>query len=305
MESRVDRFTRKQWAQFVDRGRELVQRQSRAQFDLGDLTLEMMPRAPRDGQDHGVTVFLERYARAIGISASSLSTYRHVATAWPEERRVYGVPFSVHAILAPLGNRFELITGKPIDPETGNEMERWTHDAALRAADRAPTWPVTPIEKVNKARTLLKEDEDAALAVTQIVMRPMVAARVMDDPAARHSLREAERDRTRNVVLPPRATSPVPVRPVPRPPVPTPAVRLSDARREVLELLGICTAFYSQIQQRVTRLHVAEYDADAKATILETLQRVHAAADWCETVVKTGDTSMDEGLARLLDGGQS
>lgn len=26
------------------------------------------------------------------------------------------------------------------------------------------------------------------------------------------------------------------------------------------------------------------------------------SADWCETVIKTGDTTMDEALAKLLDG---
>ncbi|MGW4528723.1 DUF6192 family protein [Amycolatopsis sp. NPDC004378] len=32
------------------------------------------------------------------------------------------------------------------------------------------------------------------------------------------------------------------------------------------------------------------------------MARVRAAADWRETVTTTGDTSMDEALARLLEG---
>ncbi|WP_410468312.1 DUF6192 family protein [Amycolatopsis thermoflava] len=37
-------------------------------------------------------------------------------------------------------------------------------------------------------------------------------------------------------------------------------------------------------------------------TLLESIERVRAAASWAETEINTGDTSMDEALAKMLGG---
>jgi hypothetical protein len=47
---------------------------------------------------------------------------------------------------------------------------------------------------------------------------------------------------------------------------------------------------------------VTEFTTRAKDSIQENHRRVRAVLDWCDTVIATGDTSMDEQLTRLLEG---
>ena len=286
-------FTSRQWSAYVKRGRALVQKKTDAQFQLGDLCLEMVPKQRKEFADHGVTRVLEAFADQIGLSPRTLQKYRQVAMAWPVDRRAPGVSFSVHVIFAPQPNRFRKILNPPIDPVSGER--RWTVNEAERAVGQTPHHPVSREERVDRVRDLLPRHEDAALAVKDMLRRPEVAEQVVADPSARHILHRAEMSRYQQR----REAEPIISEP---PRQREPALHYSEAGREVLELLGICTTFYTQMQRVVPSLHVAEYDRKATQTLLDNINRVRAAADWCETVIKTGDTTMDEALARLLEG---
>jgi hypothetical protein len=53
---------------------------------------------------------------------------------------------------------------------------------------------------------------------------------------------------------------------------------------------------------RGSRCTADEFTADEQATVHRGAARVRAAVDWLESAVDTGNTSLDEGLARLLRG---
>lgn len=303
-----DMFTARQWTKWVRRGRTLVRTKTNVQFELGDITLEMIPKQRNDFEDHGVQAALRAYANAIGLAYSTLKTYRHVAIAWPEERRNPDVSFRIHDVLSAHPSRYRKILTPKVDPVSGER--RWTVNEALRAAGRTPQHPVTSQERVDRVRDLVSEDTDAALAVKDILRRPAVVRQVLDDPSARHILRTADRPRYYDTGddeeddqagLDSGYVDDDP-EPIPPPSRRESRVHYSEAPREVLELLGVCTTFYTQMQRMIPSLHVAEYDDNTKHTLLASIERVRAAAGWADTVITTGDTTMDEGLVRLLDG---
>lgn len=310
--TRPEQFTAEQWDTWVQRGHALVRTKTDVQFALGEITIEMIPLQPHGFGDHGVQRLLRAYSAEIGISESTLTNYRHIVKAWPREKRNPEVSFAIHQALASHPSRFDKINEPPVDPVTGHR--RWTVNEALRAAGRAPLHPVTSQERVDRVRDLVRDDDDAASAVKDILRRPTVVRQVLDDPSARHILRQADHPRFYEPSAPAEEdfhepepgleSSPAEGAPGTMPPAPRreAQLRYSEAPREVLALLGACTAFYTQMQRMIPDLHVTDYDADTKNTLLASIERVRAAAGWAETVINTGDTSMDDALAKLLGG---
>ena len=296
------------WDEWVARGRELVRSATAIQFELGDMTLRMIKAQPSGFEDRGVHDLLARYAEAIGLAESTLAEYRHVAIRWPQETRTANVSYTVYKILAGLDDRFTRIN------QYGGA---WTVNEAMRAAGQKPKYPVTAQERIDHVRDFLHEDSDAAHVVMDVLRRPQVAEEVMRDPSARHILRTAERrglgyrlgdeddrdedqfERTEAVTT---VEGPAQEAPAASPHGPS-HQREVDPPREVLELIGVCTTFYSRIQRMLPELHVADYDADTRAMLSDLLEKDRAAADWAETVINTGDTSMDEALATWLGDG--
>lgn len=110
------------------------------------------------------------------------------------------------------------------------------------------------------------------------------------DPTTRHLLHRAQLDRGRA------GPGPGPRR--------TPIVRRLERSIEVIGLLGACTAFVASVNRLMPSLGDQQLSEQDRATVRDHLNRVRAAADWCETVIDTGDASMDAQLAALLrDGG--
>ena len=287
--TRPNGFTQREWNQFVATGRELVRRKTEAQFALGDLLLTKLPYDHGKSDGH-VNEVLHGYADELGLSPDTLRTYRAVAHAWPAEKRVLTESWMIHEVFAAQPNRFRKIKKPP------DGVDHWTTNEAQRSVARKPDYPVTTQERVERVRELLPTDEDAAAAVTTILRKPEVAKQVVGNASTRQTLHRAElshyQERRQQD------------RPAPAPGTSGQArrQRVAEAPREILELLGICTSFYTQMQRAVPCLHVVDYDEVAKHTVLDSIARVRAAADWCETVITTGDTSMDEALARLLEG---
>jgi hypothetical protein len=286
-------FTDDEWADFVAEGRALVEQQTLIQFKVGDITLA---RIPIGQGNRGVETFLHRYADEIGLTFESLETYRYVANAWPEQHRCAGVSFTVHRLLIPVQDRFEVIKHPPEHPVTHRRY--WSPDQVRRFRHQTPVAPATREEKVNRARDLLGADEDAAVIVNEMLRRPEVAGRVVADPGSRHIF-----DRTRTEQYRQRRDETPEVRPpMPSRPTPTP---YRTTPMEILELVSVFTNFSVQMQRLVPKLARLPYGPDDKASIMDRATQARACVDWCVTVVETGNADVDEELARMISGEQS
>ncbi|WP_344330447.1 DUF6192 family protein [Streptomyces globosus] len=294
------RYTDRQWARYVRQGRELVQQESGLQFALGDITLKMVPKK-EVGDRRGVFPVLDRYADSIGINVHSLLSYRSVAIHWPVEHRQPGESFSVHRALEALDDRFEIIKTPP------GGAAHWTEDQALRRAGRLPHRPLTKEEKLDRVRTLLTNSESAVGAVEEIIRRPDIAQKVMANPSNQRILYRAHHEQRVEAAAVRLAQAHDREAEPEEEAAAEPARRLREgavdyrrASREALELIGSGTAFLVDLQEMVPRLHVAEFTDREVRAILDNHRRIRAALDWCDSALASGDTTMDEELARIL-----
>lgn len=296
-------FTDRQWTRYVKQGREIVEVDSGAQFRLGDVTLKMIPYVGSHGGNRGVFIVLDRYADEIGINVHTLLKYRHNSIAWPPDKRASDVSFSIHEALNALEDRFDVIHNPPAG------SDRWTEDKALSFAGRLPHRPLTKAEKLDRVRVLMDQDENAAEAVAELLKRPTVARRVMSSTEnqrivyrAHHEQRveaaqaryaaaheDTEEEEVAEEVREVRRREPV--------------IDYTRASTEVLELIGMGTTFLVEMQRLIPSLHVAEFTDRETRAILDNHRRIRAALDWCDTVITTGEKSMDDELARILGEG--
>ncbi|MFB6908035.1 DUF6192 family protein [Streptomyces bacillaris] len=302
-------FSDRQWARYVKQGRELVEEESSLQFRLGDLSLKMVEHSPHS-IGHGVFQVLDRYADTIGINVHTLLKYRHVAHAWPPDKRVTGTSWAVHQALAALPDRFEVI----LNPPEGKD--RWTEDAALSRAGRLPHRPLTKDEKLDRVKTLLREDDSASEAVESLIQRPDVAHRVMSNPSNQRILYRAHHEQRQEAAAARFAAAHEPgpgdVEDDEAPEASPreeqvrrrePAVDYQRASSEVLELIGSGTTFLVDLQRMIPGLHVSEFTEREVRAVLDNHRRIRAALDWCDSALSTGDKSMDDELARILSEG--
>ncbi|MEN8656349.1 DUF6192 family protein [Streptomyces sp. 21So2-11] len=296
-------YTREQWLEFVKQGRRVMRSKSTSNFDMGDLLNEIINVNPRG---HGeITTTLTVYAAQIRSTLSSLSKYRYVAQSWPAEMRRDDVPWSVHQHLAAVPNRFTLIREEPSDELDPNQHGQWHTDAALRARDSLPETPSTGPERIVQAKRLLRVTEEAAHAVAQLAERTEVIDKAMEDPTFRQAVRDAQRDRGHRIEAQNRSQQ----QPSPSPrtdsPQPVPSVEYQQTPAAVLKILGQCTSFCVTMQNAVVAAQEEQLTTEQEAAVLDSLKKVRAVCDWCEHVVTTGGSDMDEALVRLIgdDGG--
>ncbi|MEU5234900.1 DUF6192 family protein [Streptomyces anulatus] len=310
-------FSDRQWARYVKQGRELVEEESSLQFRLGDLSLKMVEHSPHS-VGRGVFLVLDQYADTIGINVNTLLTYRNVSHAWPPDKRVAETSWSVHKALAALPDRFEVI----LNPPEGKD--RWTEDVALSRAGRLPHRPLTKDEKLDRVRTLLREDESASEAVESLIQRPDVAHRVMSNPSNQRILYRAHHEQRQEAAAARFAAAHEPdpgdseddlgpdyeddeeAGAAPREEQVRrrePAVDYQRASSEVLELIGSGTTFLVDLQRMIPSLHVSEFTEREVRAVLDNHRRIRAALDWCDSALSTGDKSMDDELARILSEG--
>ncbi|MEV4504709.1 DUF6192 family protein [Streptomyces klenkii] len=295
------RFTDRQWAHYVKQGKSLVEEETQIQFRLGDLTLKLAPlQRPGNSDQRGVFPVLDRYADEIGINVHTLLSYRHVAIKWPPENRAPDVSWSIHRALDALEDRFELIGNPP------RGVTKWTEDKALSYAGRLPHRPLTKAEKLDRVRVLLEQDENAAEAVGELIKRPDVAHRVMSNDANKRILYRAHHEQRMEAAEARQAAAyeeEEGQEETPEVRRREPAVDYTRASTEVLEIIGMGTSFLVEMQRLIPELHVAEFTDREVRAILDNHRRIRAALDWCDTVVTTGEKTMDEELARILGEG--
>ncbi|WP_030786597.1 DUF6192 family protein [Streptomyces sp. NRRL S-920] len=299
---KVGSVTRKRYEELVAEDRQLVLDETKIQFKIGDDALEIEPLRPHGGSQPatdeeplGVRATLEMFAEDIGVSYNQVRIVRQTASKWPPERRAEGVPFEIHRILEKLQDRFERIVNPPRHPRTGKLQ--WTGDAAKRQVGWQVDTPQSVQEKVEAIHDLATDEQVAARVATDFLRRPGVAFRAAGDGTAVHLFNKAQTQRwkqaeeAREELVPGQEENPV-----------APVVRSIDRTMEFLDLVGACHKFVASTNRLVPLMRDRELSLDAQEVIGHNLSRVRAACDWVEHAVSTGETDMDEELARLLRG---
>ncbi|MFD7015368.1 DUF6192 family protein [Streptomyces sp. NPDC059928] len=284
--SLVSDYRTEEWTEMVRKGQRLVGTESSAQFQLGDLALDMVPLPPK-GKRLPMKAYklLADYADDIGLERERLEEYRLVAGAWPKNKRDKKVCWTVHSILSRHPDRFSLIHFPPVHRRSGER--RWTCDAAFRVRGWKTETAETTEEKLRQVEDLLDDEQVAADAVERFMRKPAVVKRVAEKPHVRETFNRAQTERIREAHETTRKR---------------PEVRHLDEESEVLTVLGLCSAFAHGIGKALPGLHLAELSDDAKDSIREGLERVSAAVEWTEHVLDTGSSDMDEALERLIAG---
>ncbi|MEW2167268.1 DUF6192 family protein [Streptomyces sp. NPDC007084] len=317
------------YAEIVAELRKLVETASRIQFTIGDYALEVEPMRERGGSAPNNQFFtvkdsLFRLSEDAGVSYEQIDKARWTASRWPKDRRVSGVSFTVHYILASITDdeeRFDTI----LTPPKGKS--RWTPDEANRRVGRQVVKPVTPQEKVSAIHTLATDEEVAATVTSDLLRRPTVVAQVrqedkvrvveeltrddhvaakvttgllrrpdvafraMSDDTARHQVNHAQVERGRRAREDFEDTSPV-----------APAVKNIDRSVEFLDLITACHAFVAAAGRVVPGMRDRQLGDDERVIMHENVARVRATLDWIETAVDTGKVDVDDELAKLLQG---
>ncbi|MET7485095.1 DUF6192 family protein [Streptomyces sp. NPDC005538] len=299
-------YTSDEWQAYVEKGRRLVKQITEAKFELGDTLIEMLDTPERTGD---VETIARVYAEQIDANPSTLLNYRYVAKAWPAAMRRLDVSWSVHARLAAEPDRFRVIRNEPPDPTDPAETVPWTEDEAFRARDLMPMHPKTPVERIAKAKHILRDTDEAAEAIAQLAERTEVIEAAVEDPRFRQAVREANRERGKKLeerasearafagLSDPTPTAHPKDAPSAKPP---PAVDYRDTPSAVLKILGVATSFCVSMQNAVVLLQTETCDETAIAAVADSMQKVRSVCDWCEHVLTTGKTDMDTALAEML-----
>ncbi|UUU32287.1 DUF6192 family protein [Streptomyces sp. CA-210063] len=345
----IGHVTRERYEQIIATDRELVGQMQRIQFTIGDHALEIEPMQqiggarPAPGEDlFGVDVSLQIYADDLGLSLSTVRSYRFAAHRWPAGQRRHGISHKVHYILASIPDdteRFEAIDAPPLDERA--RARRWTTDLAKKHVGQRPDRPETPAQKVAAIHRLADDDEVAAQIATDVLRRPQVAAKVVADDTARHMVNKAQTTQHRtevvhdlidddtvaaqvasDVLRRPEVAARVVADDTARHAVnraqtdrsrqqaehfrrETPAgraVKKIERTAEFLDLVGACHRFVAACGKTVPKLRDRHLSDDEQAVLAQNVARCRATLDWIETAAETGEVDVDEELARLLRG---
>ncbi|WSY97428.1 hypothetical protein OH809_07560 [Streptomyces sp. NBC_00873] len=133
----IGHVTRERYEQIIAADRELVGQMQRIQFTIGDHALEIEPMQqiggahPAPGEDlFGVDVSLQIYADDLGLSLSTVRSYRFAAHRWPAGQRRQGVHCRDHERLPEMSE--SLITWAAITLMTRRLTRRKTRPAERR-----------------------------------------------------------------------------------------------------------------------------------------------------------------------------
>ncbi|MGW2416874.1 DUF6192 family protein [Streptomyces tubercidicus] len=282
----VTDYTSQDWKDLVAEGKRATGSEGSAQFKLGDLGLTLVPLPPK-GKRLPMKAYklLANFAEEVGQDAERFEQYRLCAGAWPKGKRNKDVCWTVHYLLSHHPDRFMMINHPPLHRRTGTN--RWTVDGARRVLGQKIHVPESIEEQLRQIEDLLDDEQVAVQVVERAMRREPVLRQVAKKPHVRESFNRAQTEEIREAHETTRKR---------------PEVRRLDEQSEVLRVLGLCHAFAHGIGRTLPGLHLAELSDDAQDSIREGLQRVSAAVEWTEHVLRTGSTDMDEALARLIEG---
>ncbi|WP_234376768.1 DUF6192 family protein [Streptomyces sp. CB01201] len=347
-EEKVGQVSQRRYDEIISGDRQLVAQIGRAMFTIGDHALEIEPMRPVGGSAptsdtlFGVKASLQIYADDIGLSLKTVLHYRFTSHRWPVGKRRDGVSHKVHAVLANIPDdeeRFAAIDKVPVDEVTG--VRRWTADLAKKRAGHRPERPGTVQEKVERIHDLALDEDVAVTAARDVLRRPAVAARLLQDIDVRRTLNDAQTPEHRveavhHVVTDDVAAAKLASDVLRRPEVAArvaaddrarlavnraqversrqqaeafrrespvaPAIRRIERTEDFVDLLGSIHRFVREASQSVPKLRGREWSGDEREVVLNNIGRARAVLDWLETAVSTGRVDMDEELARMLRG---
>ena len=187
-------YTQKQ----VERGKKLVATLGKAQWDLGDLALEVCPRPSRseaNSMEYRTSPAfsdLENFAADLDITTDMLVRYRYVADVYPKNRRRSDVPIGVHRILAPLPDAVTVL----------HRRKMWTRPSAQefvaqRQAANGSGAPDRTAGHVGDSSTKLSRQERVAVA-REALADPDIGREVIDDNSTLADVGRRITDRTRD-----------------------------------------------------------------------------------------------------------
>lgn len=207
------------WNALVRDGKRAVAREQDAKWELGDLALEVEPKA-KSGERTGSLERLEKYANEIGLEREALAAYRTVAAAWPASTRVPAASWSAHRELASQPDRAKYLRGlakrKPpegygawtvnaIREDRGKRPQRnggllGTRERAQRVVEELGDWGVVieiaaDPEKRELVESAIDEMYEAGEAESRATGGPTVAD-VIDDVPTPKERRRVEREST-------------------------------------------------------------------------------------------------------------
>lgn len=284
MAGKIGSVTQRRFDNLVDQAQDVMQAMTGHQFAIGDMALEIEPmqRDSRRGHDDGIYASLRMFADEIGELFDTVRGWRQVADAWPVDQRRADASYTVHRVMAPHPDRFKLIRKPPRDRRG---RRHWTADAAAKAVGRVSI--ASADAQVRKIRELASDDVVASTVATEFLSRPHVAGRVMADPNTRRQLYEAQHDHDQQVQDTARER--------------TPAIKHVEHSIYFLDLIGAGHAFVAGIKRLMPRIQANPLTKPERDVTHHVLDQAQAAIDFCRSVIKTGDLSMDEQLAKLLN----
>ncbi|MER5424408.1 DUF6192 family protein [Streptosporangium roseum] len=298
MANKIGNVTQRRFDDLVDQTRDMVQTMTSLQFAVGDMALEIQPiRHAHTGHDDGIYAALRVFADEIGEVFDTVRTWRYIAAAWPKDQRRADASYTVHRVMAYRPDRFTLI-GQP--PPDRRGRRHWTEAAAAKAigrvstasadaqsADQVPAEPMSATAQVRKIREMAPDDAVASAVAAEFLSRPNIAGRVMADPNTRRQLYQAQRDHDQQVQQAARER--------------TPAIKHVEHSIHFLDLMSAGHAFVTGIKRLMPQIQADPLARGEREVIGHVLDQAQAAIDFCRSVIDTGDLTMDEQLAKLLN----
>lgn len=260
--------------ELVRRGREVAQRLSKSQWELGDLALKVVPMGEQH-KHNGSIERLQQYADEIGVAFDALDLYRRVAAAWPDRTRIRSASWSVHRELMSHPQRGRILEALV------RKHERVTVDLARRHRGKEPTRyeppPRTITEKVEAVKDYLADKD-----VREVVATDPKAGMAVSLASAERSRRMAEQSEEREEKRQQKA-GPLDL---------------------MFQVLGHVHKSRYQLQAAAKILagHVDRMDAEVRDEVAEAIAINRELIELISATVERGDLSIsDQELERLLN----
>ncbi len=280
---KIGNVTERRYDTLVGQASDAIRSMTKNQFTIGDMALEIQPMRPtRGGRDEGIYASLRAFADDIGELFETVRMWRWVANAWPKKERRAEASFTVHRLLASHPDRFTMIRKPPLDRRG---RRHWTTDAAAEAVGHHRD--VSHETRVRKIRELASDDAVASTVASEFLDRPHVASKVLANPITRRRVYQAQREHDEQVQEAARER--------------TPAIKHVEHSLHYLDLLGVGHGFVTGIKRLMPLIQDNPLTRQERDAVHHMLDQVQAATDFCRSVLNTGDLSIDEQLAKLLD----
>lgn len=270
------------YEELVAEGQAIVLAQSRSNWELGDLAVEVVGEAGSSEDNDGRGGGLKAYAEDIGVEYESLAKYRQVSTAFPKlDPRPTSVPWTCYRMCYKADDRDKLIASfaAKFDGMKGPGSKPTTRNFQQHIGKQRTREYTRENAKETAAQSLgdLKP-RDQAEVVTPIVAQPEVAKEIVKNDDARHTLDQASHEQVMANLFP---------NGEPEPDRFTPLVNLDE------EL--------SHIRRHAKNISEMSFAEDRRATAADSISRTAELVATVADLVRSGGGRVtDDMLADLL-----